>query len=156
MIFVECDNDEALLRGLGIPKARFDHHASKPRVAKALQKAAANSGAIGLVDQDPHAGPPPYLKEFVEVENAAGLGLRRLKHRKDNKWLVEIQPDLEPWLYTTAKLADISPSTSHLPENYNVLHDHPKAHAKHLRDFVAGLLRRGNPRMTKLAEWLKN
>jgi hypothetical protein len=33
MNFLECDNDEAVLRGLGFPRAAVEHHSSNGRVA---------------------------------------------------------------------------------------------------------------------------
>ena len=153
MIFVECDNDEALLRGLGIPRAKFDHHAGKPRVAKALQTTT-STGSIGIVDQDPGAIPPPYLTEFRVADDQPSLGLRRLKHRKDDKWLIEIQPDLEPWIYQMAKAASIAPIDNHLPERHSVLHDYPKTYEKRLVTFISTLHSQGNPRLATLARWL--
>ena len=50
MIFLECDNDEAVVRGLGFPRGAVEHHASKGRVAKFLQKAAGGNH-FGLVGQ---------------------------------------------------------------------------------------------------------
>ena len=153
MIHLECDNDEALVRGLGIPRRDITHHAGKPRVAKALQQSKPG-GVVGLVDEDPGSNGPPYLKEFKLVDDLPELGLRRCKHRASEKWLIKIRPDLEPWLYATAKQAGLSPSDHRLPENHHMLHDHPKAHAAKLIAFVAGLAAKGNQRLLKLKSWL--
>jgi hypothetical protein len=154
MIHLECDNDEALVRVLGIPSRDISHHAGKPRVAKAL-KDSQRAGVVGLVDEDPGSIGPPYLKEFMLVEDLTDLGLRRLKHRTSDKWLIEIRPDLEPWLYATAKKAGIRPSEHHLPEKLSVLHDHPKAHGTKLIALVTALTAKGNARMLKLKAWLR-
>lgn len=153
MIHLECDNDEALVRGLGVPRKAITHHAGKPRVAKALQQAG-QGHVVGLVDEDPGSNGPPYLKEFNVVDDFPELGLRRFKHRSSEKWLVEIRPDLEPWLYATAKQFGVPPSEHHLPENLKVLHDHPKPHAAKLAALVADLAGKGNPRLLKLKAWL--
>jgi len=153
MIFLECDNDEALLRGLGIPRSRLGHHAGKPRVAKAL-KITTFAGAIGLVDQDPGAVSHPYLAEFQRIDERPELGLARSKHRTQDKWLIEICPDLEPWLYEAARQKGIRPKEFHLPENHSLLHSHSKAHAAKVRQFVAQLVYCGCPRMKTLGDWL--
>lgn len=152
MIFLECDNDEALVRGLGFPRKAFEHIPSKGRIAIRLKKAA--KGTIGLVDEDPRSQPNPCLAQFAAVDTRPQLGLRRLHHRAENKWLVEIQPDLEPWLYGTAKNAGISLSKHHLPEDYKALHKNPKPFASRLIEFVATIKATGSERMKVLAEWL--
>lgn len=152
MIFLECDNDEALVRGLGFPKKSFEHIPSKGRIAIRLKKA--GPGTIGLVDEDPGSQPNPYLAQFVPVDSRPQLGLRRLHHRTENKWLVEIQPDLEPWLYGTAKLAGITPSSHHLPDDHKPLHKNPKPFALRLIEFVVAIKGTGSERMKVLAEWL--
>jgi hypothetical protein len=153
MIHLECDNDEALVRGLGIPRGAITHHAGKPRVSKALQESP-SSGIVGLVDEDPGSGLPPYLKEFTVVEDRPELRIRRLKHRRDEKWLIVICPDLEPWLYEVAKKAAINPKTHHLPESHRLLHTHAKAHSVRLMEFVASIAASGNTNMVTLRSWL--
>jgi hypothetical protein len=106
------------------------------------------------VDEDPGSNDPPFLKEFVVVDNFAELGLRRLKHRISDKWLIELRPDLEPWLYATANQAGLPPSKYHLPEKLTILHDHPKAHTTKVVTLVAALLAKGDQRMLKLQSWL--
>ena len=74
----------------------------KSLVAESLLRSR-HEQSIGLVDQDPGAASPPYLKEFKVHDEVSRLRLVRYQHPKDQKWLVEIQPDLEPWLYDAAK-----------------------------------------------------
>jgi hypothetical protein len=153
MIFLECDNDEAVVRGLGFPRGSVEHHASKGRVAKFLQKATGGKH-IGLVDQDPGSNPPAYFREFTIVEQHPQLRLTRYRHRADAKELIEIQPDLEPWLYSAAQQAGLKPKDFHLPERYGQLHDNPKAHARHVRGFVAALVELDCPHLCILRDWL--
>jgi hypothetical protein len=153
MIFLECDNDEAVVRGLGFPRGAVEHHASKGRVAKFLKKAAGGKH-FGLVDQDPGASPPGYFREFDLIEERPALRLNRYRHRRDGKELIEIQPDLEPWLYSAAAQAGLKPQDFHLPERHQQLHDNPKAHARKVRDLVQELLAAGSPHLLKLKDWL--
>jgi len=153
MIFLECDNDEAVVRGLGLPRAGIRHIASKGRVIAVLQKATGN-GNIGLIDQDPGSSPPRYFREFVIVEQRPQLRLVRYRHRREAKELIEIQPDLEPWLYTAAQPAGLKPKDFHLPERHGQLHDNPKAHARHLSDFIKALLQVQSPHLGTLRDWL--
>lgn len=153
MILLECDNDEALVRGLGITRSLISHHAGKPRVAKALRLSRIPN-SIGLVDQDPGATPPPYLQQFSMVDDERSLGLKRLKHRTENKWLIEIQPDLEPWLYRMASIAQVRASDFHLPLKHSDVHANPKAYAKRIIEFVAEILNRQSPALLKLHQWL--
>jgi hypothetical protein len=153
MIFLECDNDEAVVRGLGFPRAQLRHIASKGRVLSVLQKAA-GSGHIGLIDQDPGSNPSRYFREFTIVEQAARLALVRYRHRQEAKELIEIQPDLEPWLYEAARQSGMNPQDFHLPERHGHLHDNPNANATRLREFVNALRDAQCPHLSTLQTWL--
>jgi hypothetical protein len=153
MIFLECDNDEAVVRGLGFPRGSVEHHASKGRVAKFLQKATGGRH-IGLIDQDPGSSPPAYFREFTITEQRPQLGLVRYRHRQEAKELIEIQPDLEPWLYAAAQQAGLRPKDFHLPERHSLLHDNPKAHARHVRSFIMALLEANSQHLLTLQAWL--
>lgn len=114
MILIECDNDESLVRGLGFARKQIEHHASKGRVGKAMEKI--TGLAVALVDEDPGAGLPAYFQQFREIENLTNFRMRLLRHSRDQKWIVELRPDLEPWLVEAAR-SDLVPLKSHhLPE----------------------------------------
>ncbi len=153
MIFLECYNDEAVLRGLGVPKRNIEHEPGKSLVAEALLRSR-HEQSIGLVDQDPGAALPPYFREFKKVDELPKLRLVRYQHPKDKKWLVEIQPDLEPWLYEAAKVASLKPKDFHLPESHRALHDNPRAHAKHVKEFAEALVKAGSAHLCQLQQWL--
>lgn len=155
MIHLECDNDEAVAFGLGFARATVRHSASKGRVSKSLQKAV-GSAHVGLMDQDPGYAPPPYLREFKIIEAQPKLSLVRYQHPKEMKCFVEIQPDLEPWLYQAAKVSGLKPKDYYLPERHEQLHDNPKVFAKRLSVFVAELLKAQNPHLCLLQQWLKH
>ena len=141
------------MRGLGFSRSAVEHEASKGRVAKALQKAPRGKHT-GLVDQDPGSSPPGYFREFTVIEQAPQFSLVRYRHRQDGKELIEIQPDLEPWLYSAASQAGIKPGAFHLPERHQLLHDNPKVHAQRVTELVKALLAAQCAHLTTLKNWL--
>ena len=70
MIFLECFNDEAVVRALGFSKSQWLHDLAKSRVAHALE-ISRKSSDIALVDQDPGQSCPTYLREFKAAESLA-------------------------------------------------------------------------------------
>ena len=151
MILVECDNDEALVRGLGFPRRGIEHHASKGRVLKALEKAPA--GTVALVDEDPGAGVPGYFRQFQLAEHLPALRLRLYRHRSEPKWIVELLPDLEPWLIAAAGTGGVALTAFHLPDTARALHLNPKANARRLREWASTMLDGGSRHFVKLREW---
>lgn len=152
MILVECFNDESLVRGLGFSVRQIEHHASKGRVAKALEKK--QGPVVALVDEDPGAGQPAYFRQFKELERQSALRLRLLQHPRDLKWVIEVQPDLEPWLVEAARVGEVPLKSYYLPDSGSGLHLNPKAQAEKLRGWAAAMLASGCPRCSKLHEWL--
>ena len=153
MIHLECDNDEALVVALGRPIRQISHHAGKGRVSFALSKSP-HSNDIGLIDQDPGQPPPPYLRQYQVVEDKRDLGLTLSKHPGEGKHLIEIQPDLEPWLYALGRTVSIRPGDHHLPGRHSGLHQEAKRHRRHLIAYLQACQRAGSPHLAKLAEWV--
>lgn len=154
MIHLECDNDEALMLALGKPIRQISHHAGKGRVSKGLS----NSGRatdFGLIDQDPGQPPPPYLRQYKIVEQSTQLGLVLSKHPTEGKHLIEIQPDLEPWLYRIGPSVGIKPTDHRLPEKPSGLHQEAKKHRQHLIAYLQACLAANSPHLTKLTDWLR-
>ena len=154
MIFLECYNDEATVRALGFSKSQWLHELAKSRVAHALEISRKTTD-IALVDQDPGQSCPPFLREFKATESRPDLGLCLYRHPESGKHFIEIQPDLEPWLYAQAQAIGISPVTHHLPKRHEDLHKNPNKHRSHLECFVKACLKANSPHLTKLAEWLR-
>jgi hypothetical protein len=154
MIFLECFNDEATVRSLGFSKKQWLHELAKSRVAHALE-ISRKASDIALVDEDPGQSCPTYLREFHILESQPSLGLCLYQHPQHGKRFIEIQPDLEPWLYDQARQAGISPAMYHLPKRHEDLHRSPKKHRIHLENFVKACLAAGSPHLSKLAEWLR-
>ena len=153
MIYLECFNDEATVRALGFPRARLSHEPAKSRVAHALQ-ASRSPSDIGLVDEDPQGSCPQYLREFREIESFPHLGLRLFRHPVNQQHFIEIQPDLEPWLYQVGAAIGIKPQDHHLPAKHSDLHKSHKQHRQHLTAYVQACRSAGSPHLAKLVEWL--
>lgn len=154
MIFLECFNDEATVRALGFTKSEWRHEIAKSRVAHALE-ISREAADIALVDQDPGQSCPRYLREFQIAESKPDLGLCLYRHPQSRKRFVEIQPDLEPWLYAQAQAVGIAPAAHHLPKRHEDLHKNLKKHRSHLEGFVRACLAASSPHLVKLAEWLR-
>lgn len=154
MIHLECDNDEALAMALGVPRSQISHRAGKGRVSKGLSDSKLSSD-IGMIDQDPGQPPPPYLRQYKIVEQNRQLGLVFSKHPTEGKHLIEIQPDLEPWIYALGPVVGIKPTDHRLPEKPSGLHQEAKKHRQHLIGYLQACLAAKSPHLTKLAEWLR-
>ena len=154
MIYLEGINDEATVRALGFNRSQLLQEGCKSRVNHAL-KISRNSTDIGLVDQDPNKPCPSYLREFKAAESRPDLGLCLYRHPESGKHFIEIQPDLEPWLYTQAETIGISPVTHHLPKRHQDLHKNPRKHRSHLESFVKACLAAKSPHLSCLADWLR-
>ncbi|MCX6853920.1 MAG: hypothetical protein NTV80_03335 [Verrucomicrobia bacterium] len=153
MIHLECHNDEALMLALGKPIRQISHHAGKGRVSKGLSLST-RSDDFGLIDQDPGQPPPPYLRQYRLIEQSANLGLVLYKHPLEGKHLIEVQPDLEPWLYQVGKAVGIKPTDHSLPESHKSLHQNAKKHRQHLMAYLHACVNAKSPHLAKLAEWL--
>ena len=154
MIFIEGINDEVIVRALGFYRSQLRQEGCKSRVAHALE-ISRESTDIALVDQDPGQSCAPYLLEFTLIESKPNLSLCLHKHPESGKRFVEIQPDLEPWLYAQAETIGVSPVTHHLPKRHEDLHKNPKKHRSHLENFVKACVAANSPHLAKLAEWLR-
>lgn len=153
MIHLECDNDEALVLALGKTRRQIEHHSGKPRVSHALSKSS-NSGDIGLIDEDPGQPPPPYLRQYQLIEELPALGLKLYRHPREGKHLVEIQPDLEPWLYNVGQTVGVRPHDHNLPEKHTILHQQGKRHREHLRSYLRACCDAMSPHLLQLSQWL--
>lgn len=153
MIHLECDNDETLMLALGVPRRAISHHAGKGRVSKALS-IASRSSEIGLIDEDPGQPPPRYLREFRIVEESSALGLVLYQHPAEGKRLVEIRPDLEPWLYRIGPVVGVHPMEHRLPGVPSGLHQQARKLRPALLSYLAACRAARSPHLTKLEGWI--
>jgi hypothetical protein len=104
IVLVECYNDVALIRALGVQRRNLRHEFCKGNVMNGLRKIAVD--AAGLIDADPNGGNPPAELSNYREETTAN-GLRLLIHKREpRKKVVEVSPRLEDWLVARGGLQD--------------------------------------------------
>lgn len=148
--YLECWNDEAVVRAIGIP-GKLTHEAGSGEVANALKRA--KVPCIAMVDEDPLGTVPSYLKTFEEADRGDDLILKR--HPKQGHRLVVVRPDLEPWLLKVSKGISIPPEKFQLPAKANQLHLISSSQRLRFGKWIAAMLEAGAPGLLRLREWLK-
>jgi hypothetical protein len=148
---LECSNDEAVLRALGIPKRLIRHHPGSGEVANALKKA--KEPCIAMVDEDPRGTVPLYLqREFREVERGDGLIFKESADRRHR--LIVVMPDLEPWLLQISRDIGIPPEKFQLPSNPNQLHLIGDSQRLRFGKWIEAMHSEGATGLVRLLHWL--
>lgn len=147
---LECSNDEAVVRALGVPRKSILHHSGSGSVARTLEKA--SERCIGMVDEDPRGSVPSYFSSFVELERGDGLVLK--EHRKSGHRLIVVMPDLEPWLLEVSKSCKVPPGDFQLPEMANRLHQIGDSQRIRFGDWVRCMLSEKASGLVRLQKWL--
>ena len=122
MIVVECNADNTLVKCLiNIPKTDIIHEfKGKPGVCHQLKENLTNSK--GLIDEDPRAGQPPYVKKAQPHGSYIQDDIKYLFDASRNNYLIILCPKLEDWVLKTAQIANIDVTRHGLPNDANVLH----------------------------------
>ena len=118
MIYLECNNDEFLIKSLGFPKKQVSHERCKGEVVKKVGK---KSYAIGIIDEDDRTNEPKDIKKYSVIQTKGCIKLFQKKDDK-NKKLVQISPYLEHWILGRAKRNKIKPKDFNLPDDPKRLH----------------------------------
>ncbi len=146
MILIECYNDEELVKQLGFRKKQYKHKANKPEVVKGLGKELGIS--VGIVDEDLKANQPSDMRFYQTIKVVGSI---KLKRRDEIRYIIEISPYLEEWLYKIAKRNQI------MPENYGL----PKEPSKVLkkpdeifRRFVNDLMNNQDHEIKTVKQWI--
>ncbi len=148
-IAVECYPDEAVLRGLGVPKKQVLHQARKGEVFNWLKK---TPGGIGVVDDDPTSSQPPDRRSYQQVQGSEGL-LLLVRQGSSGQRLIVVCPRLEEWLIQRAKACGVDPKQYQLPSTAKELKDIPRYEQKDgFRRFLAELNDRDRG-MSLLRQW---
>ena len=66
MIFLECNNDEFLIKSLGFFRRQIFHVFNKGQVVKRVGK---ETRAIGIIDKDLDRDRPKEMNDYVEVKD---------------------------------------------------------------------------------------
>lgn len=122
MIFVECNADDTLVKCLtNTPKANIIHDfTGKPGVCTQLMRNWTDSK--GLIDEDPRAGQPPYVKKARPHGKTIQYDIKYLRDASRNNYLIVLCPKLEDWILKSAEIADIDVTRHSLPNDANALH----------------------------------
>ena len=97
-VFVECKADEMTVVTLGVPKRSVTHFEGKGEVCNALRE---QTSATGLVDEDPFAAQPSYLKALKAADPEDGIKVLVDQERQNR--VIVICPRLEDWLVATVR-----------------------------------------------------
>jgi len=131
MIFLECEPDKALVKGLGIPRKEIKHMFSKGNVCNRLEK---TKNSKGLVDEDPLNPQPSYIGKLKFLSR--GHGIKLLVDEKNQNYLIVLCPRLEDWVLNVAKQASIDVLTHGLPNDPNKLHEALNIKLDRFRDLI--------------------
>jgi hypothetical protein len=97
-LFVECKPDEALAGALGISRRDLEHAGNRAGVCAQVAR---RSGMTGMIDEDPGAAMPHYMKALTDQGMEHDVRVLYDSARKNR--LVVICPRLEDWLVKSAK-----------------------------------------------------
>jgi hypothetical protein len=146
MILIECYNDEELVKQLGFKKKQYKHKANKPEVVKGLKKE--SSISIGIVDEDQEANQPSEMR-FYQTINV--MGSIKLKKKDTTRFLIEISPYLEEWLYKIAKRNRIIPEDYGLPKVARKLPKKPNAK---FQQFINDVIGNSDYEIEAMKQWI--
>ena len=151
MIIVECNNDELLLRILGVGKKKIKHESGKGDV---LRLASKNSPVLAFIDDDPDSEQPKERDNYqIAIQEET---LQCCVHFADpEKRLVIISPLLEKWLLIRARKNGIDPKKYGLPEDPKELKSIPHLEKNlKFRQFIEDLARKDSE-FQLIASWLQ-
>ncbi len=153
MILVECYADMALVRSLtGIPRREIDHEFGKGNICNRLRDL---SGCTGLVDEDPSAGQPSYLKEARVAQDLVVERIKVLQHDATGNRVIVLCPRLEEWILDGAKGAGVDVRDYGLPNDPLKLHSQINLNLGRFGELVEKL-RGSSTRLKALEELLKS
>lgn len=121
MIYVECKPDKVLVQNLmQVPQRNIVHELKgKYEVMKRLNQQA---NSIALLDEDPTANQPAYLRAMQVLEDIPGRGLRILEDATKDNRVVLLCPRLEEWILGAARDEAVNLEAYALPDDPVSLH----------------------------------
>jgi len=146
MILIECYNDEELVKQLGFMKKQYKHERNKGEVVNRLKKEPSIS--IGIVDEDQKANQPSEMKFYQTIDM---MGSIKLKKKDAIRFLIEISPYLEEWIYKVARRNKI------IPEDYGLskdAHKLPKKPDHKFKEFLKVLIENNDLEIKTMRQWI--
>ena len=148
-LHVECLPDETLVKKLGFTRKQVEHHDGKSRVFAALKK---HQNQVALVDEDPGSSTTSYEDNLTTRESAFGITVK-IDTKGHNRILI-LKVKLEDWIIAACSNSKIQISEFGLPSRPNELHDLINYRLPAFERLIDELLKRDNPNLLKLSEWL--
>jgi hypothetical protein len=150
-LFVECKPDETLAFALGVSRRDLEHAGNRAGVCAQVSR---RNGTTGMVDEDPGAATPHYMKTLAGEPMEHEIRVLCDSQRKNR--LVVICPRLEEWLVQSAKSSGLK-MTDFGFENDNGLHLHREINNRltNLERLVNALLSARNSRILRLQTLIK-
>jgi hypothetical protein len=157
MIIVECYKDRQLMFRMGFIPDQVEHGYHKSGVLRRVGK---SMRAVGIIDEDPQANQPEYLKKYKENRV---IGKISLLIRKDDdgkrtiRRAIQISPYFEAWLYERAKQNKLSPEDFGLPDDPEVLHNRSLRTGRNMANFLrflSALNRARDSEIETIKQWI--
>jgi hypothetical protein len=155
MILVECHNDQELMYRMGFRPDQVEHEFGRSKVLARMMDV---QKAVGIIDEDPHAGAPEYLREVYAERNTEGKIRLLVEKRNDEKMIIEISPCLEDWLYEVAGRNHVLPERFGLPAGPKKLHLMSLRSGRNMQNFqrfLDALRKTGDDEINTLREWIR-
>jgi len=155
MIFLECNNDEILIKSLGFTNKQISHQNCKGEVVKRVSKE--SSSAIGIIDEDKDVNAPKEIKNYRPInEHQKNRTIHLLQKIDDEKKrLIQVSPYLEHWLLIRAIENKIFPGEFLLPNDPHKLHKIPNLDRnKNFREFLKQLIKK-DAEIQLMKKWIE-
>jgi hypothetical protein len=150
-LFVECKPDETLAAALGLARRDLDHAGNRAGVCLQVSR---KTETIGMIDEDPGAARPHYMKALAETPMEHDIRVLFDSQRKNR--LIVICPRLEEWLVQSAKSSKLKLTDFGFESDTGVaLHREINHRLENVKRLAEALLSARNPRILRLQELLK-
>ena len=156
-IIPECYADTLLVESLAHPKQGYNHQKGSGTVGWKMQTVFQNQFALGIIDKDEKT--LDYLKNHFKLV-IQGNEIQLWRHKEDtiHQWIIQICPELEPWLLKRATESGLTETNFSFLTNRKSIDKRLKSltskRDQEIRNFYNELIRRNNPIILKLQSWI--
>ena len=156
-IITECYVDSNLLETLVPTKIGYNKQHGCNNVVKLMQERLGDSFAVGIVDKDKRE--LDYLKEFTKIDEVEDrLYLWRHGNNNLHHYIIQISPEVEPWLLMIVNELGLNMSNYELPNDLEALYDYAKQRSSkndpNFRDLFSDFRRADHLVINKLKFWV--
>lgn len=155
-IITECFIDTNLLETLVPTKIGYNKQHGCNNVVNLMKGNLKDKFALGIVDRDKRE--LDYLKEFEILDEVSGC-LLLWKHTTIHHYIIQIVPEVEPWLIKIVYELGIDLLEYNLPNDLNGMYKYAKKKSSkndsNLRRLFYDFGRRDHIALKKLTHWIK-